>query len=92
MLLEDAPASRSPVQDRSPHFPILSEFQDASYADRYNILCKKLMQEQLYVSACILASPRSAARTGDFAELSEMTGLSVFVTQLAGHIAAEAAL
>lgn len=88
MLLEDAPASRTVVRDRSPHFPVFPDFQNASYAERYNVLCKKLVQEQL---ACILTSPRTAASTGDFTEMSEMTGLRTFVTELAGHLAAEAA-
>ena len=91
MLLEDAPASREPVQVRSPHFPVSSDFQEASYADRYNILCKKLLQEQLYSAACILKSPRSAIDTGEYYEVSEITGLRNFATELAGHIAAEAA-
>ncbi len=30
MLVEDAPGSRSPVRDRSPHFPVFPEFQGAS--------------------------------------------------------------
>lgn len=91
MLLEDAPASRSPVRDSSPHFPVFKEFQGASYAERYNILCRKLVQEQLYTTASILASPRSASDDGAYSELSDMTGLRTFVTELAGHVAAEAA-
>ena len=47
ILVEDAPGSRSPVTDRSPHFPIFPEFRSASYAERYNVLCRKLVQEQL---------------------------------------------
>ena len=91
MLLEDAPKSRSPVKDVSPHFPVFPEFERASYADRYNILCRKLVQEQLYTSASVIVSSRSDADTGEYSELSEMTGLKTFVTELAGHVAAEAA-
>ncbi|TGG90706.1 MAG: restriction endonuclease [Aphanocapsa feldmannii 277cV] len=91
MLLEDAPASRSPVRDSSPHFQILKEFQDTSYAERYNILCRKLIQEQLYTTASTLVSPRSSSADGIYSELSQMTSLRTFVTQFAGHIAAEAA-
>lgn len=91
MLLEDAPASRSPVRDTSPHFPVFKEFQGASYAERYNILCRKLVQEQLYTTASILTSPRTASDDGAYSELSDMTGLRTFVTELAGHVAAEAA-
>jgi type II restriction enzyme len=91
MLLEDAPASRSPVSDSSPHFPIFPEFRQASYADRYNILCKKLVQERLYTTASVMLSARTAAKNGAYTELSELTGLKTFVTSFAGHIAAEAA-
>ncbi len=42
ILVEDAPGSRTPVRDASPHFP-LPEFQNASYAERYDIVCRKLV-------------------------------------------------
>lgn len=91
MMVEDAPESRRPVTDRSPHFPVFKEFQGASYLKRYDILCQRLIQESLYGAASIITSPRTAVGTGDFSELSELTGLKTFVTTLAGHIAAEAA-
>ena len=67
------------------------EFQNASYIERYNILGKKLVQEHLHSTATVLASPREAIATGYYSEISEMTGLTTFVTSFAGHIAAEAA-
>ena len=91
MMVEDEPASRAPVRDTSPHFPVFKEFQGASYLKRYDILCQRLVQEQLYTTAALLASPRTAVTTGEFNALSEMTNLKTFVTTLAGHIAAEAA-
>src|SRR5260370_12969075 len=91
MLVEDAPASRSPVRDSSPHFPLFPEFGNASYLDRYNILCRKLVQERLYTTSTMLASPRTAGDTGDYADLSELTSLKTFITSFAGHIAAEVA-
>ena len=91
MMVEDAAESRRPVRDRSPHFPVFPEFQGASYLKRYDILCQRLVKEQLYTTASLLASPRSAVNGGAYAELSEMTGLKTFVTSFAGHIAAEAA-
>lgn len=91
MLVEDAPRSRSPVKDKSPHFPIFTEFKDASYLERYDLLCQKLVQEQLYTTASLITSKRIAATSGEFSEMSAMTGLKAFVTALAGHVAAEAA-
>ena len=89
--VEDAPKSRTPVRADSPHFPVFPEFQGAAYAERYGILCRKLVQEQLYTTASVILSPRSSARSGKYIEVSEMTGLKTFVTALAGHVAAEAA-
>lgn len=47
MLVEDAPESRCAIRDSSPHFPVLEEFKGASYLDRYDLLCQKLVREQL---------------------------------------------
>ena len=91
MVVEDAPASRAPVKDQSPHFPVFKEFVGASYQKRYDILCQRLALEQLYSAAAIIATPRSAVADGAYSELSAMTGLRSFVAALAGHIATEAA-
>ena len=91
MLLEDCEASCSPVNDKHPHFPVLSEFIGASYAERYEILCRKLVQEQLYTTACLIRSPRNAAKSGNYSTTSEVTSLKSFVITLAGHVASEAA-
>jgi type II restriction enzyme len=91
MVVEDAPASRSPVKDQSPHFPVFKEFVGASYQKRYDILCQRLALEQLYSAAAVIATPRSAVADGAYSELSAMTGLRSFVAALAGHIATEAA-
>lgn len=91
MLVEDSADSRSPVRDSSPHFPVFPEFQGASYLKRYDILCQRLIKEQLYTSASVITSARTAVNSGDYAEFSTMTSLKTFVASLAGHIAAEAA-
>lgn len=91
MLVEDAPESRSPVRDKSPHFPVFPEFQGASYLKRYDILCQRLVQEQLYTTASIITSPRAAVNSGEYFDLSDMTSLKTFVASLAGHVASEAA-
>lgn len=91
MMVEDSVASRKTVRDASPHFPVFAEFQGASYLNRYDLLCQKLVKEGLYTSACLLVSPRDAVTSGEFSELSPMTSLKTFVTSLAGHIASESA-
>ncbi len=91
MLVEDAEKSRAPVRADSPHFEVFREFRDASYLERYDLLCQKLMKERLYSTATLLTSPTNAGQSGDFSGISTMTSLKTFVTSLAGHIAAEAA-
>lgn len=91
MLVEDADGSRAPVRDASPHFRVFPEFQGASYIKRYDILCQRLVQEQLYTAACVITAERSAITTGTYESMSELTSLKTFVTGFAGHIAAEAA-
>lgn len=91
IMVEDAPKSRSPVRDSSPHFSVFEEFKGASYLKRYDLLCQRLVQEQLYTAATVIAAERSAVDSGEYSQLSSMTGLKSFVTAFAGHIAAEAA-
>ena len=52
MVLEDCRKSNEPVRVRSPHFAVLEEFIDASYKERYEIFCDKLLLERQYSSAC----------------------------------------
>src|SRR5690606_20086011 len=91
MMVEDASGSRSPVRDSSPHFPVFEEFKGASYLKRYDLLCQRLVQEQLYTTAAVIAAERNAVDTGDFTSLSDMTSLKAFITSLAGHVASSAA-
>ena len=91
-LLEDSPASRAPIKDISPNFPLVPEYRNASYAKRYNILCKKLIMERLYTDATIILSSQSASKSGKYSEMSELTGLKSFLAGLAARVAMEAAM
>ena len=91
MMVEDAPESRSPVRDASPHFEVFPEFQGASYLKRYDVLCQRLVKEQLYSTAAVITSRRADAKTGTYGEMSNLTNLNAFVSAIAGHVATEAA-
>lgn len=91
MLVEDAPESRRPKpRDRSRHFKSFPEFDGASYLQRYEILCRRMVQEQLYTTASMITSTRAGGLNGEFSDLSEITSLKRFVATFSGHIAAEA--
>ena len=91
MMLEDCEKSRSPVKNNCPNFPLFPEFQGASYRERYNLLCKRLVKEQLYTAAALLLSPRRGVETGEYSDLSEMASIRTFFTGLAARVAVEAA-
>lgn len=92
MLLEDCPKVHAkPARPIKPsYFDVFPEFRTASYADRYQILCEKLVLESLYSSAALILSPRSAATGGQYSELSESSSLGTFIGQLRGKLLSEA--
>lgn len=67
-LLEDCPASHKPVRVAEPHFKVLPEFVNASYAVRYEIFCRKLVRERHYNAAAFLMSDRENGQDGSFTE------------------------
>jgi len=90
-VLEECPKSTTPVRFTSPHFPAMPEFENTSYAARYEILCRKLVQEQLYDAGALVLTDTKAATTGAFRTASELTSPHRFAATLAGKIAAIAA-
>ena len=55
-LLEDCPKVHTPVRLVEPHFKADPIFKDASYAKRYEILCRRLVLERHYDAACLTLS------------------------------------
>ena len=89
-VLEECPESMSALRFSSRHFPALPEFKNTSYSARYEILCRKLVQEQLYDAAALVLTRRSASTTGECRSLSKLTGSKRFAVTLAGRMAAMA--
>lgn len=58
LLLEEAPKSIAPVRVREPFFEIDPVFAGASYKQRYEIFCRRLILERL---ATFMAAIRSRA-------------------------------
>lgn len=89
-LLEDCPASRSPVGVMEPRFKVFDEFRGASYASRYEILCRRLVRERKYSAACFLASnPADAPSESNYSEPAEDLSARRFLTSLLAHIQVE---
>lgn len=93
MMLEDAAASTRPVSPpREPHFRVFREFRETSYADRYAILCGRLVRERLYDSACLIMSSRETGPGGDYREPDKELSFRVFAASLIGHASAARSL
>ena len=90
-VLDECPKSTTPVRFTSPHFQAMPEFKNTSYAARYEILCRKLLQEQLYDAAALVLTDSRRTAGGTFRAPSELTSPRRFVATLAGKIAAAAA-
>jgi len=85
MLLEDVPRSNTPVKASEPHFPVRSEYRDASYAQRYEHFCTKLLRDRLYDGACLLLTARSDTGRVSYREPSVELGFANFAASLSAH-------
>ena len=56
-----------------------------SYLERYNILCKRLMDKRLYDAAALLTVDSNPQRLGEYRALSPDTSFLTFLTKLANH-------
>ena len=85
-LLEDCPESRKPVSVREPHFAIFSEYREASYEKRYELLCRKLVIERHYDATAFLTSVRAEGLSGQYREPDEVLGFHRFAVSLVSHL------
>jgi type II restriction enzyme len=92
-LLEDSDKVRNIPRPRTLHFPVFEHFNGASssYAGRYEVLCRKLVQEKLYTAATVILSKPSGDASEAYNEISEATSVRRFVAELASHVAKVAA-
>ncbi len=88
MLLEECEASNKPVKTQEPHYKVFDEFRGSSYAQRYQILCQRLVERQLYAAAALELSPRDSRQ---HRALSEATSLRTLFREFAGRMLAAAA-
>lgn len=87
-LLEDFPKVRRPVGNKEPYFPVDPVFKGASYVDRYETLCKRLVIERLYTVVCLTLATRPTAGRPQTEVSHPSTDVSFrrFVAALEGHM------
>ena len=87
-MLEDCPASRSPVKVSEPHFKVFPEFIGSSYAKRYELFCRKLVRERHYSAAAFITSQNDSGLRGEFLEPANDLTMKIFARTLSAHISA----
>lgn len=87
-MLEDCPASQSPVRVQEPHFRVFPEFVGSSYARRYELFCRKLVRERQYTAAALITSRSDMGLAGLYSQPAADLSLFKFVRALAAHVSA----
>ncbi len=85
-MLEDSPASNSPVRVAEPHFKVFREFVNASYMMRYEVFCRKLVLERHYTSAAFITSDRINGQAGDYRIPATDLSVEAFSKALVSHV------
>ena len=76
-----------------PEFRKRKNGDSPSYADRYEIFCRKLVQEQLYDAAALMLSPSlQGEKDGEFMDRSDITSIWMLLSKLAAHAGIESTL
>ena len=75
-------ASERPIRNYEPFYPVRSEFDGASYLDRYRILCQKLILERHYTATALLWT--SDANT--YGDLAEDISIKRFINSFSNYL------
>ncbi len=81
-VLEDTAGSAKPIKVKEAVFPSEKIFEGASYADRYRILCDRLVKERLYDAAWFVLSSKGGA----VAEPANGLDFNNFVASITGRV------
>ena len=84
LLLRDEPGVLQSVANKEPHFRVDPAFIEASYSKRAEILCRRLILERLYDTACLLLSTNEEATK--ITEPADDLSFRRFVATLQGHV------
>ena len=85
-LLEDCPRSTAPVSVKEPHFKVFPEFRNSSYAQRYELFCRRLVLEKHYDCSAFLLSKPEQGLKGDFSEPADDLTFYAFANSLVGRV------
>jgi hypothetical protein len=86
MLMADNEGSRRVPNLREPNFPADEEFQDASYVDRMELLCLRMVRKRLVNGAAFLLSDEERGLDGGYTEPNAELQFDRFIRSLVSHV------
>lgn len=82
MVVGEDEGSTHPVSVSEPHFNVRPEFKNASYLERYKILCQRLVLEHKYNAVGLIATKNK----NEYRSLAEEISIDSFIDSLRGHL------
>lgn len=86
MLMADNEASRTVPRLREPNFSVDDEFRDATYVDRMELLCLRMVRQRLANSAAFILSNEERGTEGEYWHPNEELQFNRFVRSLTSHV------
>jgi len=86
LMMGEDEKSTNPVSVREPNFEIFEEFRGASYIDRGEQLCLRLLRHRLYNGCAFLLSDSRRGIKGGYTEPNEELTFKRFASLLVGYI------
>jgi len=92
MLMADNEASRNVPRLREVNFDVDDEFEDATYVDRMELLCLRMVRQRRVNESAFLLSSRTRGLDGEYWEPNEELQVERFVRSLASYVRGHADL
>lgn len=85
-VLEDHPAARRSVRVREPLYAVFPEFVDTSYAQRYELLLRRMVRERCYSAAALLMSRDPGGGQADYLDPAADLSAASWIRSLSAHL------
>jgi len=86
ILMADTEKSRSSVRIREPNFEVDEEFKEASYIDRTEQLCLRMVRQRLVDQAAFITSHRERGLDGEYNKTNPELTFERFLSSLVAHV------
>ncbi len=87
MLMADNEESQTVPQAREVNFPVDDAFRDATYVDRMELLCLRMVRQRLVNESAFILSNEARGLEGEHWEPNEELQFKRFAKALASHVA-----